>query len=106
MAGLSHFDKKGQAHMVDVGQKEITVREAVARGEIRMQPDTLDLILKGRAKKGDVLGVARIAAIMGAKKTPDLIPLAHPLPLRSVKVEFFPDKEQAPYPGRIPLSQI
>jgi cyclic pyranopterin monophosphate synthase len=95
MAGLSHFDKKGQAHMVDVGQKEITVREAVARGEIRMQPDTLDLILKGRAKKGDVLGVARIAAIMGAKKTPDLIPLAHPLPLTSVKVEFFPDKEQS-----------
>jgi cyclic pyranopterin phosphate synthase len=95
MAGLSHFDEKGQAHMVDVGQKEITVREAVARGEIRMQPDTLDLILKGRAKKGDVLGVARIAAIMGAKKTPDLIPLAHPLPLTSVKVEFFQDKEQS-----------
>jgi cyclic pyranopterin phosphate synthase len=95
MAGLTHFDKKGQAHMVDVGQKEITVREAVARGEIRMQPDTLDLILKGRAKKGDVLGVARIAAIMGAKKTPDLIPLAHPLPLTSVKVEFFPDEERS-----------
>ena len=56
MAGLTHFDKKGQAHMVDVGQKEITVREAVARGEIRMQPDTLDLILEGRAKKGDVSG--------------------------------------------------
>jgi cyclic pyranopterin phosphate synthase len=95
MAGLTHFDKKGQAHMVDVGQKEITVREAVARGEIRMQPDTLDLILGGRAKKGDVLGVARIAAIMGAKKTPDLIPLAHPLPITSVKVEFFPDKERS-----------
>lgn len=95
MAGLTHFDKKGQAHMVDVGQKEITVRKAVARGEIRMQPDTLDLILEGRAKKGDVLGVARIAAIMGAKKTPDLIPLAHPLPLTSVKVEFFPDKERS-----------
>jgi cyclic pyranopterin phosphate synthase len=95
MAGLTHFDKKGQAHMVDVGQKEITVREAVARGEIRMQPDTLDLILGGRAKKGDVLGVARIAAIMGAKRTPDLIPLAHPLPLTSVKVEFFPDKERS-----------
>jgi cyclic pyranopterin phosphate synthase len=95
MAGLTHFDKKGQAHMVDVGQKEITVREAVARGEIRMQPDTLDLILEGRAKKGDVLGVARIAAIMGAKKTPDLIPLAHPLPLTSVNVEFFPDKERS-----------
>lgn len=95
MADLTHFDEKGQAHMVDVGQKEITVREAVARGEIRMQPDTLDLILEGRAKKGDVLGVARIAAIMGAKKTPDLIPLAHPLPLTSVKVEFFPDEENS-----------
>jgi cyclic pyranopterin phosphate synthase len=95
MASLTHFDEKGQAHMVDVGQKEITVREAVARGEIRMQPDTLDLILGGRAKKGDVLGVARIAAIMGAKRTPDLIPLAHPLPLTSVKVEFFPDKERS-----------
>jgi len=95
MAGLTHFDEKGQAHMVDVGQKEITVRVAVARGEIRMQPDTLDLILKGRAKKGDVLGVARIAAIMGAKKTPDLIPLAHSLPLTSVKVEFFPDEERS-----------
>jgi cyclic pyranopterin phosphate synthase len=95
MAGLSHFDEKGQAHMVDVGQKEITVREAVARGEVRMQPDTLDLILEGRSKKGDVLGVARIAAIIGAKKTPDLIPLAHPLPLASVKVEFFPDKERS-----------
>jgi cyclic pyranopterin monophosphate synthase len=95
MAGLTHFDERGQAHMVDVGQKEITVREAVARGEIRMQPDTLNLILKGRAKKGDVLGVARIAAIMGAKKTPDLIPLAHPLPLTSVKVDFFPDKDHS-----------
>jgi cyclic pyranopterin phosphate synthase len=95
MAGLTHFDKKGQAHMVDVGEKEITVREAVARGEIRMQPDTLDIILEGRAKKGDVLGVARIAAIMGAKRTPDLIPLAHPLPLTSVKVEFFPDTERS-----------
>jgi cyclic pyranopterin phosphate synthase len=95
MAGLTHFDKKGQAHMVDVGQKEITVREAVARGEIRMKSETLDLILEGRAKKGDVLGVARIAAIMGAKKTPELIPLAHPLPLTSVKVEFFPDEERS-----------
>jgi cyclic pyranopterin monophosphate synthase len=95
MSDFTHFDEKGQAHMVDVGQKKITVREAVARGEIRMQPDTLDLILEGRAKKGDVLGVARIAAIMGAKKTPDLIPLAHPLPLTSVKVEFFQDKERS-----------
>lgn len=95
MADLTHFDEQGRAHMVDVGQKEITVREAIARGVVRMKPDTLDLILEGRAKKGDVLGVARIAAIMGAKKTPDLIPLAHPLPLTSVKVEFFPDQERS-----------
>ena len=95
MADLTHFDEKGQAHMVDVGQKEISVREAIARGEVRMKPDTLGLILEGRAKKGDVLGVARIAAIMGAKKTPYLIPLAHPLPLTSVKVEFFPDHERS-----------
>ncbi len=68
MAGLSHFDKKGQAHMVDVGQKEITVREAVARGEIRMQPDTLDLILKGRAKKGDVSGGSAYCRYYGCKE--------------------------------------
>ena len=95
MTELTHFDEKGQAHMVDVGKKEITVREAIARGEIRMSPGTLDLILEGRAKKGDVLGVARIAAIMAAKKTPELIPLAHPLPLTSVQVEFFPDRERS-----------
>jgi cyclic pyranopterin monophosphate synthase len=95
MSDLTHFDEKGQAHMVDVGQKGITVREAIARGEIRMKPATLELILKGRAKKGDVLGVARIAAIMAAKKTPDLIPLAHPLPLTSVTVDFFPNEERS-----------
>jgi cyclic pyranopterin monophosphate synthase len=95
MSDLTHFDEKGQAHMVDVGQKDVTVREAIARGEIRMKPETLELILEGRAKKGDVLGVARIAAIMAAKKTPELIPLAHPLPLTSVKVEFFPDKKRS-----------
>ncbi len=95
MSDLTHFDEKGQAHMVDVGQKEITMREAIARGEVRMKPDTLDIILKGQAKKGDVLGVARIAAIMAAKKTPDLIPLAHPLPLTSVSVDFFPNAERS-----------
>jgi cyclic pyranopterin monophosphate synthase len=95
MSDLTHFDEKGQAHMVDVGPKEITVREAIARGEVHVKPDTLELILKGRAKKGDVLGVARIAAIMAAKKTPELIPLAHPLPLTSVKVEFFPDEKRS-----------
>jgi cyclic pyranopterin monophosphate synthase len=95
MSDLTHFDEKGQAHMVDVGDKDITVREAIARGEIRMQPETLNIILEGRAKKGDVLSVARIAAIMGAKKTPEIIPLAHPLPISSVKVDFFPDRERS-----------
>lgn len=91
MADFTHFDDQGQAIMVDVGDKEVTVREAVARGEVQMRPETLALILEGRAKKGDVLGVARIAGIMGAKRTPELIPLAHPLPLTSVRIEFFPD---------------
>ena len=81
--------------MVDVGDKEVTVREAVAYGEIRMKPETLDLIVEGRAKKGDVLGVARIAGIMAAKRTPELIPLTHPLPLSSVKLEFHPDRESS-----------
>ncbi|AFM25579.1 cyclic pyranopterin monophosphate synthase MoaC [Desulfomonile tiedjei] len=95
MAELTHFDEKGQAVMVDVTEKGITTREAIARGHVRMRPETLDLILEGRAKKGDVLGVARLAGIMAAKKTPDLIPLAHPLPLSSVKLDFFPDREQS-----------
>jgi cyclic pyranopterin monophosphate synthase len=95
MNELTHFDKKGQARMVDVGEKDITVREAVARGEVHMKPETLDLIMEGRAKKGDVLGVARIAGIMAAKKTPELIPLAHPLALNSVNVEFFPDEDRS-----------
>jgi cyclic pyranopterin monophosphate synthase len=92
MADFTHFDDKGRALMVDVSEKDVTVREAVARGEILMEPETLDLILSGQAKKGDVLGVARIAGIMAAKRTPELIPLAHPLPLSSVRVEFFPDR--------------
>jgi cyclic pyranopterin phosphate synthase len=95
MVDFTHFDEKGQAVMVDVGEKAVTAREAVARGEVQMKPETLDLILGGRAKKGDVLGVARLAGIMGAKKTPDLIPLAHPLPLSSVTIEFFADRERS-----------
>jgi len=95
MDELTHFDKSGQAHMVNVGEKDVTVREAVARGEVRMKPETLSLIMDGGAKKGDVLGVARIAAIMAAKKTPELIPLAHPLPLTSVSVDFFPDRDRS-----------
>lgn len=85
---LTHFDAAGQAHMVDVGGKEDTRRVAVARGMIRMQPETLALITSGTAKKGDVLGIARIAAIMAAKRTSDLIPLCHPLALTRVTVDF------------------
>ncbi|MEP2642122.1 cyclic pyranopterin monophosphate synthase MoaC [Roseobacter sp.] len=87
---LTHFDGKGDAHMVDVGQKPITDRIAVARCHIQMQPGTFDIIQQGSAKKGDVLGVARIAGIMAAKRTSDLIPLCHPLPITKVTVEFSP----------------
>ena len=85
---LTHFDAQGQAHMVDVGAKPATRRTAIATGRIEMQPVTLALIASGGSKKGDVLGVARIAAIMAAKKTSELIPLCHPLALTRVAVEF------------------
>lgn len=85
---LTHFDAQGQAHMVDVGAKAATHRVAVASGRIEMQPETLALIASGTAKKGDVLGIARIAGIMAAKKTSDLIPLCHPLALTRVAVDF------------------
>jgi cyclic pyranopterin phosphate synthase len=88
MPELTHFDAAGQAHMVDVGGKEETKRIAVARGSIRMLPTTFALIRDGQAKKGDVIGVARIAAIQGAKRTADLIPLCHPLALTRVAVDF------------------
>jgi cyclic pyranopterin phosphate synthase len=88
---FTHFDAAGQAHMVDVGGKEVTKRVARAVGSIVMQPATLALIRSGSAKKGDVLGVARIAAIQAAKRTSDLIPLCHALPLTRVAVEFTPD---------------
>ncbi|WP_280153281.1 cyclic pyranopterin monophosphate synthase MoaC [Piscinibacter sp. XHJ-5] len=88
---LTHFDPAGQAHMVDVSDKAETHRIARATGEIRMQPQTLALIVGGTAKKGDVLGVARIAAIQAAKRTSELIPLCHPLPLTRVAVEFETD---------------
>jgi cyclic pyranopterin phosphate synthase len=87
-SGLSHFDASGRAHMVDVGAKADTQRTAVAGGVIRMQPATLKIIADGTAKKGDVLGIARIAAIMATKRTSDLIPLCHPLALTHVSVEF------------------
>ena len=87
-SGLTHFDAQGQAHMVDVGGKPETRRVARATGTIRMQPATLAAIAEGSAKKGDVLGVARIAAIQAAKRTSELVPLCHPLPLTHVQVEF------------------
>ncbi|HTI01072.1 MAG TPA: cyclic pyranopterin monophosphate synthase MoaC [Acidisoma sp.] len=88
---LSHFDAAGQAAMVDVSGKDETLREATARARITMRPETLALIESGSAKKGDVLGVARLAGIMAAKRTADLIPLCHPLPLSSVRVDLEPD---------------
>ncbi|MFT4700094.1 MAG: cyclic pyranopterin phosphate synthase [Yoonia sp.] len=91
MAGLSHFDADGQAHMVDVSDKPITDRIATAEAYIKMTPATLALIKQGTAKKGDVLGIARIAGIMAAKKTADLIPLCHPLPITKVTVDLTPD---------------
>jgi cyclic pyranopterin monophosphate synthase len=90
-ATLNHFDAEGRAHMVDVGAKAETHRVAVARGRISMKPETLQIILQGTAKKGDVLGVARIAAIQAAKRTADLIPLCHPISLTRVTVEWMPD---------------
>jgi cyclic pyranopterin phosphate synthase len=92
MPKLSHFDDLGQAHMVDVSAKEVTAREAVAEGRVIMNADTLGLVLSGSAKKGDVLGVARLAGIMGAKKTAGLIPLCHPLPITKVALELVPDE--------------
>ena len=83
---LSHLDERGNARMVDVSDKDVTVREATARGHVRMQPSTLALIVEGRAPKGDVLATARIAGIMAAKRTHELIPLCHPLPLTHVAV--------------------
>jgi cyclic pyranopterin phosphate synthase len=90
---LSHFDRQGEAHMVDVAAKAETLRRAVATGAISMQAATLKLISGGTAKKGDVLGVARIAAIQGAKRCAELIPLCHPLPLTHVAVEFRIDRK-------------
>jgi cyclic pyranopterin monophosphate synthase len=89
--GLTHFDAAGRAAMVDVSAKPETVREATARARITMRPETLALIESGTAKKGDVLGVARLAGIMAAKRTADLIPLCHPLPIAAVTVDLAPD---------------
>jgi len=94
MSELTHFDERGNAAMVDVGDKEITERTATAAGTVTMAPATMKLIVDGGVKKGDVLSVARLAGIMGAKKTPDLIPLCHPLALTSVKVELSCDTDR------------
>ncbi len=94
MSELTHFDERGRARMVDVGEKDESRRVAVAQGEIRMQPETLRLIVEGRAAKGDVLGVAQVAAIMAAKKTNEIIPMCHPLLLTSIGVDFQPDEER------------
>jgi cyclic pyranopterin monophosphate synthase len=92
-ARLSHLNEKGEARMVDVSAKEVTSRTARAEGFVAMAPKTLDLILEGKAPKGDVLATARIAGIMAAKRTAELIPLCHPLPLSQVTVEFEPSRD-------------
>lgn len=88
---LSHFDDQGHAHMVDVSAKPVTARLALAEGRVLMSPETLALVMQGRASKGDVLGIARLAGIMGAKRTADLIPLCHPLPITKVALDLTPD---------------
>jgi cyclic pyranopterin phosphate synthase len=94
-ARLSHLDDKGEARMVDVSEKPVTSRTAVAEGFVAMAPETLDLILEGKTPKGDVLATARIAGIMAAKKTAELIPLCHPLPLTQVTLDFAPSHDPA-----------
>ena len=90
---LTHLGKSGEAHMVDVSQKPATERIAVAEGKVVMRPETLDLVLSGDAKKGDVLGTARIAGIQAAKRTHELIPLCHPLPVTKIEVAIEPDRK-------------
>jgi len=90
---LSHLDSEGRARMVDVGHKPVTERIAIAKGEVHMRPETLDLIQEGALKKGDVLTVAQLAGVMAAKRTSELIPLCHPLPLSQILVDIAPDPE-------------
>ena len=92
---LTHLDEEGHARMVDVGEKVATVRVAVARGVVQMKPETLQLIIEGNMKKGDVLGIAEVAGVMAAKKTSDLIPLCHPLMLNQVKVVCTPNESNS-----------
>ena len=91
---LNHFNQRGEAHMVDVGDKNVTQRRAVAHGSIQMQAETLQRIIQGEHKKGDVLGVARVAGVMAAKKTADLIPLCHPLQLTHVDIQLNVDEKE------------
>jgi len=93
MSGLSHFDGQGHAHMVDVSDKDVTARVAIAEGHIKMARETFEIISEGRAKKGDVLAVARLAGIMAAKRAPDLIPLCHPLAITKVTVDLTLDPD-------------
>jgi len=94
MSELTHFNQSGEAHMVDVGDKQETQRVAVTEGRIQMRPETLQLIQRGDHKKGDVLGIARVAGIMAAKKTADLVPLCHPLALTHVNIELTPEPDR------------
>jgi cyclic pyranopterin phosphate synthase len=103
---LTHIAKTGEARMVDVSAKPATERMAVAEGRVRMSPETLDAILKGNAKKGDVLGVARIAGIMAAKRTHDLIPLCHPLALTKVAVDITPSRTESSLVVRASVSVL
>ena len=92
---LNHFNQRGEAHMVDVGDKSVTQRRAVAEGRIQMKAETLQRIIQGEHKKGDVLGIARVAGIMAAKKTSELIPLCHPLQLNNVDIELIIEEEKS-----------
>lgn len=92
MTKLTHFNQQGEAHMVNIGDKPVAHRVAVAEGTVHMRPETLDLILKGKHKKGDVLGIARIAGIMAAKKTAELIPLCHPISITRIEIELEPQE--------------
>jgi cyclic pyranopterin phosphate synthase len=95
MAELTHFDESGAAHMVDVSDKAVTERIATASGRVKMAPETFEIVQKGSAKKGDVLGVARLAGIMAAKRTADLIPLCHPLPITKVTLDLVADTDSS-----------
>jgi len=95
MDRLTHIDKKGRSKMVDVSDKEVTMREAIASGSVTMKPDTFRMIMNNKIVKGDVLGVAKIAGIMGAKKTDELIPMCHPLEITHVEVLFHPREEES-----------